>query len=232
VLDALGGLGQSAHKMGTDLRLLAHEQEVEEPQEKEQVGSSAMAYKRNPMRAERLCGLARFLMTLPVSAAQTAAVQWLERTLDDSVNRRLTLPQAFLTADAVLILALNLSTTLIVNDQVVRRNVERELPYMATEPILMKAVALGKDRQKAHKVIQGHSNAVTESLKKGAERNDLLERLKGDEYLRGVDVDAVVREADFSGRAERQVEEFLAEEIAPLRQRYPNLPGQEGDVRV
>src|SRR5262245_26309262 len=124
VLDVLSGLGQSAHKFGTDLRLLAHEQEVEEPQEKEQVGSSAMAYKRNPMRAERMCGLARFLVALQVSAAQTAAVQWLERTLDDSVNRRLTLPQAFLTADAVLGLGLNLASTLEVNEAVIRRHVK------------------------------------------------------------------------------------------------------------
>jgi adenylosuccinate lyase len=179
-----------------------------------------------------MCGLARFLMTLPASAAQTAAVQWLERTLDDSVNRRLTLPQAFLSADAVLVLALNLSNTLVVNEGVVRRNAERELPYMATEAILMKAVALGKDRQKAHKVIQDHSNAVTEALKAGAARNDLLERLARDDYLRGVDVEAVLREASFTGRAERQVEEFLAEEVAPVRQRYAHLLDQKADVNL
>src|SRR5205823_12735126 len=174
VLDALSGLGQSVHKFGTDLRLLAHEQEVEEPQEKEQVGSSAMAYKRNPMRAERMCGLARFLVALQVSAAQTAAVQWLERTLDDSVNRRLTLPQAFLTADAVLGLALNLASTLGVNEEVIRRNVAMVFPYMATENLLMKAVALGGDRQALHEAIRRHSNEVTARLKEGAPGNDLL----------------------------------------------------------
>src|SRR5205823_5704837 len=130
ILDALGGLGQSAHKYGTDLRLLAHRQEVDEPFEAEQVGSSAMAYKRNPMRAERMCGLARFVMNLTANAAQTAATQWLERTLDDSVNRRLTLPQAFLAADGVLRLALNVSGGLVVNREVVRRAADEALPYM------------------------------------------------------------------------------------------------------
>src|SRR5262249_42733780 len=133
VLDALSGLGQTAHKFGTDLRLLAHRQELDEPFEKDQVGSSAMAYKRNPMRSERMCGLARFLSTLPVSAAQTAATQWLERTLDDSVNRRLTLPQAFLAADAVLRLAQNIACGLVVNQAVIERNVDDTLPFMATE---------------------------------------------------------------------------------------------------
>src|SRR5947207_9082457 len=140
VLDALGGLGQTAHKYGTDLRLLAHRQEVDEPFEEEQVGSSAMAYKRNPMRAERMCGLARFLTSLAVSAAQTAATQWLERTLDDSVNRRLTLPQAFLAADGVLRLALNISNGLVVNPNVIARNVAQTLPYIATADLLIAAV--------------------------------------------------------------------------------------------
>ncbi len=161
ILDALSGLGQSAHKFGTDLRLLAHRQEIDEPFESEQVGSSAMAYKRNPMRAERMCGLARFLSSLSVSAAQTAATQWLERTLDDSVNRRLTLPQAFLTADAVLRLALNLSNGLIVNPEVVDRGVAEIFPYMATENVLMAAVAHGGDRQQMHECIRRHSQAVT-----------------------------------------------------------------------
>jgi len=232
IVEALGGLGQSAHKMGTDLRLLAHEQEVEEPQEKEQKGSSAMAYKRNPMRAERLCGLARYLMGLPAGAAQTAAVQWLERTLDDSVHRRLTLPQAFLSADAILTLALNLAANLVVNEDVVRRNVQRELPYMATEAILMQAVAQGKDRQKAHTVIQKHSNDVTAALKAGAARNDLLERLERDDYLKGVDVAAVMAQTRFSGRAEKQVEEFLTDEVKAVRRLYPKLLGQKANVEV
>jgi adenylosuccinate lyase len=232
VLDTLGGLGQSAHKMGTDLRLLAHEQEVEEPQEEEQVGSSAMAYKRNPMRAERMCGLSRYLMALPASAAQTAATQWLERTLDDSVNRRLTLPHAFLTADAVLTLALNLAGSLTVNPEVIRRNIQRVLPYMLTEPILMKAVALGRDRQQAHEAIRRHSHEVTRQLKSGHGDNDLLQRLAGDPLFAGIEMAELERESYLTGRAEQQVEEYLAEVIAPVRRRYAGLLGQTGDVRV
>jgi adenylosuccinate lyase len=232
ILDALGGLGQSSHKFGTDLRLLAHEQEVEEPWEEEQVGSSAMAYKKNPMRAERLCGLARYLMALPASAAQTAATQWLERTLDDSVNRRLLFPQAFLTADAVLTLILNLAGKLTVNEDVIERNVQRVLPYMTTESVLMKAVALGHDRQAIHEVIRKHSHAVAADLKAGAARNDLTERLAADPELAGVDFAAVVAEGRYTGRAARQVEEFVAEQVGPVRQRYKHLLGQKGDVRV
>src|SRR5262249_20685292 len=154
VLDCLAGLGQSLHKWGTDLRLLAHRQEIDEPFEAGQVGSSAMAYKRNPMRAERLCGLARFLMNLPAMAADTAATQWLERTLDDSAPRRLYLPQAFLAADACLKLALNLAGGMVVNRAVIRRGVEEQLPYMATENLIMATVARGGDRQKVHEVVR------------------------------------------------------------------------------
>ncbi|HTU19982.1 MAG TPA: adenylosuccinate lyase [Gemmataceae bacterium] len=232
VLDALSGLGQTAHKFGTDLRLLAHRQEIDEPFEAEQVGSSAMAYKRNPMRAERMCGLARFLTSLSVSAAQTAASQWLERTLDDSVNRRLTLPQAFLTADAVLRLALNISNGLIVNAEVIARNVAAILPYMATENILMAAVAHGGDRQQIHECIRRHSQAVTAALKAGADKNDLLERLKADSLLAGVDFEAVLDRGQFIGRAPQQVDEFLIEEIEPIRQRYRHLLGQTAEVAV
>src|SRR5579875_77877 len=232
ILDVLSGLGQTAHKFGTDLRLLAHRQEIEEPFEPEQVGSSAMAYKRNPMRAERLCGLGRFLMTLSANAAQTAATQWLERTLDDSVNRRLTLPQAFLTADAVLRLALNISNGLIVHPEVIARNVAAVLPYMATENILMAAVAKGGDRQQIHECIRRHSHEVTAALKAGADKNDLLERLKADPLLAGVDFAAVLERGQFIGRAPQQVDEFLTEQVEPIRQRYPHLLGQTAEVSV
>lgn len=232
VLDALSGLGQTTHKFGADLRLLAHRQEIDEPFESEQVGSSAMAYKRNPMRAERMCGLARFLTSLSVSAAQTAATQWLERTLDDSVNRRLTLPQAFLTADAVLRLALNISNGLIVNPEVIARNVAGILPYMATENILMAAVAHGGDRQQIHESIRRHSHAVTAALKAGADKNDLLDRLKADPLLAGVDFGSVLDHGQFIGRAPQQVDDFLAEEIEPIRQRYRPLLGQNAEVTV
>ena len=219
ILDSLSGLGQTSHKFGTDLRLLAHRQEVDEPFEAEQVGSSAMAYKRNPMRSERMCGLARFLSTLPVSAAQTAATQWLERTLDDSVNRRLILPQAFLTADAVLRLALNISGGLVVNEEIIQANVDRVLPYMATENILMAATAAGCDRQEVHECIRRHSHLVTANIKAGG-RNDLLDRLTGDPVLAGIDVHRIAAEGNFVGRAPQQVEEFLGEIIAPIRRKH------------
>ncbi|MBY0525028.1 MAG: adenylosuccinate lyase [Gemmataceae bacterium] len=228
VLDALSGIGQTAHKFGNDLRLLAHRQEVEEPFEAEQVGSSAMAYKRNPMRAERMCGLARFVSALPVSAAQTAATQWLERTLDDSVNRRLTLPQAYLGIDGVLRLALNISAGLVVHPPVINRNVKNYLPYMATENILMAAVGLGGDRQELHEHIRRHSHAVTQQLKEGAERNDLIDRLQADPAFAALDWPNVLNPIHFVGRAPQQVEEFIEQEVEPLRQRYRHLVNQNG----
>jgi adenylosuccinate lyase len=230
VLDALGGVAQSAHKYGTDLRLLAHEQELEEPQEAEQVGSSAMAYKRNPMRAERICGLARFVGSLTVSAAGTAATQWLERTLDDSVNRRLTLPQAFLATDAVLRLALNVTAGLKVNEEVVAANVRRVFPFMATETVLMEAAARGVSRQQAHEAIRRHSHAVTLRLREGAAANDLLERLAADPLFAGVDFGKVRQQGSFVGRAPEQVDEFIANEVAPVRRRYAAVLGQRADV--
>ncbi len=232
VLDVLAGVGQSAHKFGTDLRLLAHRREVEEPFEKDQVGSSAMAYKRNPMRAERLCGLARFLDSLVVSAHQTAATQWLERTLDDSVNRRLTLPQAFLAADGVLRLALNIAGGLVVHPAAIDRNLAQELPFIATENLLMAAVAAGRNRQEVHECIRRNSHAVAAALKEGAAENDLLARLRREPLFAGVDVDAALEPSRFVGRAPQQVEEFLAAEIAPVRARYRHLLGQRADVSV
>jgi adenylosuccinate lyase len=230
VLDALSGLGQSVHKLGTDLRLLAHRNEIDEPAEKTQVGSSAMPYKRNPMRSERMCGLARYLVSLQVSAAQTAATQWLERTLDDSVNRRLTLPQAFLTADAMLRLALNVVRGLEVFPAVIRRHVEELLPYMATENWLMGAVAGGADRQAAHERIRQHSWAVTAELRGGGIQNDLLARLRADPMFAGVDFAGVLVPENFVGRAPQQVEEFLADCVGPVRRRYPDLLGQGADI--
>jgi adenylosuccinate lyase len=232
LLDALSGVCQSAHKFGTDLRLLSHRQEVEEPFEKEQVGSSAMPYKRNPMRAERLCGLARFVMSLTVSAAQTAATQWLERTLDDSVNRRLTLPQAFLATDGVLRLLLNVGNGLVVNPEVIARNVRQLKPYMLTENVMMAAAAGGGDRQELHERIRQASHEATARLKAGAADNDLLERLKGDPAFAGVDFARLEADDSLVGRAPEQVDEFIAQEIEPIRQRYRNLLGQSADVDV
>jgi adenylosuccinate lyase len=231
VLDALSGIAQSAHKLGTDLRLLAHRQEVDEPFEADQVGSSAMAYKRNPMRSERMCGLARFVMNLSANAAQTAAVQWLERTLDDSVNRRLSLPQAFLGTDAVLRLALNICKGLVVNPEVIKRNVDQTLPYMLTENILMAAVAEGGDRQEVHECIRRHSQTVTANLKAGG-ANDLLERLRGDALLAKVDFEQVISSGYLVGRAPQQVEEFVRDEIEPLLEHCPRPNDPGGEIAV
>ena len=231
VLDVLSGVCQSAHKFGTDLRLLAHRQEVEEPFEAEQVGSSAMAYKRNPMRAERMCGLARFVATLSANTAQTAMVQWLERTLDDSVNRRLTLPQAFLGTDGVLRLALNIAGGLVVHPEVIRRNVAEALPFMATENILMAAVARGGDRQELHERVRRHSHAVTAQLKEG-QANDLIERLRADAGFAGLDWNAVLEPSQFVGRAPQQVDEFIRDEVGPIRKKFHRLLNQRAEVTV
>lgn len=216
VLDVLSGIAQSAHKFGTDLRLLQHHHEIEEPFESEQIGSSAMAYKRNPMRAERLCGLARFVMHLVGNTAATAAVQWLERTLDDSVNRRLVLPQAFLASDAMMQLLLNISQGLEVHPAVIQANVQRELPFMATENILMAAVCQGQDRQEVHERIRQHSQAAASAVKQG-QANDLMARLAADPTFAHLDLSRLGDPHQFVGRAPEQVTEFLAEVIAPLR---------------
>lgn len=218
VLDALSGIAQSAAKFATDIRLLQHEDEVLEPAEPEQVGSSAMPYKRNPMRCERITGLARFLIGLPANAAHTAATQWLERTLDDSANRRLALPEAFLTADAILVLCTNVAAGLEVNDAVVRRHVERVMPFIATERWLLLAVEAGGDRQVVHEVIRRHSRTVQEAVANGAP-NDLLERLAADPAFAAVDaarLRAELEPAGYVGRAPEQVLEFLQGPVPAL----------------
>jgi adenylosuccinate lyase len=226
VLGVLSGVAQSAHKAATDLRLLAHRKEVEEPFETEQIGSSAMPYKRNPMRSERICGLARFVLSLESSAAQTVATQWLERTLDDSANRRLVVPQAFLATDAVLVLYGNVARGLVVYPKVVAKHLEAELPFMATENILMAAVAAGGDRQELHERIRRHAQAAAAVIKQQGGRNDLLERLAADEAFAAIDLAAVLEPSQYVGRAPQQVDEFLAEVIEPLQARYPDrLPG-------
>jgi adenylosuccinate lyase len=231
ILDALAGIGQSAHKWGTDLRLLAHRQEIDEPFETDQVGSSAMAYKRNPMRAERMCSLARFLCGLPSVASATAATQWFERTLDDSATRRLVIPQAFLTADAVLKLAANLAKGLIVNKEIVQREVRNYLPYLATEPLLMAAVQQGGDRQELHERIRQHSLAVTARIKEGGS-NDLLDRLKADPAFRHLNFDAILHPSAFVGRSAEQVDEFLTGSIEAVLSKYSAEPREDADIAV
>ena len=232
VLDVLSGVAQGLHKTATDLRLLASRKEVEEPFEEHQIGSSAMAYKRNPMRSERICGLARFVMSLQSSTAATAATQWMERTLDDSANRRLVIPQAFLAIDAALVLMQNVAEGLVVYPRTIQRNLAEELPFMATENILMQAVAAGGDRQDLHERIRVHSQAAAERVKVQGESNDLLTRLKADAAFASIDVDAAVDPLAFVGRAPEQVDEFLQAQIQPIRDRYGNQPGLSADVFV
>ncbi|HEY2155588.1 MAG TPA: adenylosuccinate lyase [Isosphaeraceae bacterium] len=232
IVATLAGFGESAHRFGSDLRLLAHEREVEEPFEAEQIGSSAMAYKRNPMRAERMCSIARFLTPLSTAAGQTAATQWLERTLDDSAVRRMVLPQAFLAADALVTLYLNVVPGMVVHPAVIARHVADELPFMATENLLMAGVQAGGDRQDLHERIRAHSMAAAERIKARDGVNDLLDRLKADEAFASLDFGAVLDPSKFVGRATEQVEAFLRDEVDPIRARYPGAVGQSREMHV
>lgn len=218
ILDALSGIAQSAAKFGADLRLLQHEGELLEPFESEQIGSSAMAYKRNPMRAERIGALARHVISLQANGAHTAASQWLERTLDDSANRRLTLPEAFLAVDAILLLAGNIAQGLEVREPVIARHVREQMPFMATERWLMLGVQAGGDRQALHEVVRGHAMTVHAAVAGGAP-NDLMERLAADPAFRGIDQARLSAELDptrYTGRSREQVAEFVAEYLDPL----------------
>ncbi len=213
VVAALAGVSESTHKAGNDLRLAAAWGELEEPFEQEQVGSSAMPYKRNPMRAERMCGLARFVMGLATTAAQTAATQWLERTLDDSAPRRLVLPQAFLATDAQLVLLANIAGGLVVVPGAIRRNLEAHLPFLASERILMAATTAGGDRQALHEALRSHSHAATLRMRDGGD-NDLVQRLEADPLFRSVDLAAALDGRGLAGRAASQVEEFVRGAVA------------------
>ena len=234
VAGALVGLAGSGHKFGDDIRLLQHLKEVEEPFEDEQVGSSAMAYKRNPMRCERICSLARFVASLSQSLVWTASTQWLERTLDDSANKRLAVPQMFLAADAILILALNVVRGLVVHPRMIRRHIELELPFMATENILMEAVKRGGDRQTLHERIRQHAMAAGRAVKEEGRENDLLERIASDAAF-GVSREDLDRSLDlekFVGRAPSQVVEFIREEVDPVIEANRHLLGGEAEVTV
>lgn len=232
VLDCLSGIGQSVHKLASDIRLLANRKEMEEPFEKQQIGSSAMAYKRNPMRSERMCALARFVMSLPANAAQTVATQWLERTLDDSANRRIVIPQAFLGVDAILTLLINVTDGLVVYPKVIEKNLAAELPFMATENIMMAAVQNGGDRQHLHEVIRQHSVAAGQRIKVEGLDNDLLDRLKSDAAFAGIDITAMLEAKQFIGRAPEQVDEFIQQEIEPIRTRYAEGLAQSQTVEI
>ena len=222
VLAALAGVAASAAKFATDLRLLQHEGELLEPFESEQVGSSAMPYKRNPMRAERMTSLARFVIELEGNAWHTAAEQWLERTLDDSANRRLVIPEAFLATDGMLVLATNVAAGLEVREAVIARHVAEALPYLATERLLMRAVKAGGDRQRLHEVIRVHSLAVAQAVAERGAANDVLARLGADPAFRSLGVAARPDELDpvqYMGRAPEQVDHFLDEVLPPVLRR-------------
>lgn len=218
ILNVLSAIAQSAYRFANDLRLLQHMHEVEEPFEKGQVGSSAMAYKRNPMRSERICSLSRYVMANAQNAAMTASVQWLERTLDDSANRRISLPEGFLAVDAILNLCLNVTDGLKVYPAVIRKNLMEQMPFMATENLLMEAVKRGGDRQALHEVIREHSMAAAARMKEEGVPCDLLERLAQDARF-GLDrnaLDEILEPSAYIGRAPEQVSEYLQDVVRPL----------------
>ena len=210
VLNALSSLAQSAYRMANDIRLLQHDRQIEEPFEKDQIGSSAMAYKRNPMRCERICSLSRYLMTAAMNAPLTASVQWMERTLDDSANRRISLPEGFLCADAVLRLVRNVTDGLKVNEKVIEKMIRDYLPFIATENLLMEAVKRGGDRQELHEIIRRCSMEATEAIKNGAD-GDLLSRLEQEKAfgLSREDMDGILDPSLYIGRCPEQVSAFL-----------------------
>jgi adenylosuccinate lyase len=229
----LSSIGQSAHKFACDLRLAAGEREMEEPFETKQIGSSAMPWKRNPMRSERICSLARLVMCSLDNLAQTAAQQWYERTLDDSANRRIVIAEMFLATDAVLNLYLNVADGLVVHEPVVTRRLKEELPFLASEALMMAAVQAGADRQDAHESLRLHARAASEAIHRG-EPNPLVARLTGDPTFAGVagDFETLLEPQRFVGRAPEQVDEFLEQEVGPLLERHADLLGLQGEVRV
>ncbi|HXI14641.1 MAG TPA: adenylosuccinate lyase [Thermoanaerobaculia bacterium] len=235
VVNALAGFGQSASKFAYDMRLLQHLREIEEPFEEEQVGSSAMAYKRNPMRAERIDALARHLIVNAQNPALTAATQWFERTLDDSANRRIAIPEAFLAADAIALLYDNIIAGIVVHPEVIGANVRRELPFMATENLMMEGVRAGGDRQLLHERVRVHSQAAAERLKEGSQDNDLYHRIAADPLfgLRPDTIEAFARPSAYTGLSAAQVDSFLENYIDPImKERSSMIHGEPGEVRV
>jgi len=220
IVNNLASIAQSAHKFCNDVRLLANLKEIEEPFEKSQIGSSAMAYKRNPMRCERTTALSRFVISLASSPAMTASEQWLERTLDDSANKRIVIPEAFLAVDGILEILINVVSGLVVYPKVIKSRIDAELPFMATENILMAAVKAGGDRQQLHEKIRVHSHAAAEQVKKFGKSNDLIERLKADSAFAKVDLKAVLNPKSYTGRASQQVDEFIKDVVSTIRRKY------------
>ena len=220
VLASLCGIAQSAHKISNDVRLLAHLKQIEEPFEKTQIGSSAMAYKRNPMRSERITSLSRYVISLASSPAMTAAEQWFERTLDDSANKRLAVVEAFLSVDSILCILANVVDGLVVYPKVIAAAIQAELPFMATENIIMAAVNAGGDRQQLHEAIREHSMAAAAEVKQHGRTNDLIKRLKNDPAFAKVDFQDVLKAEHYIGRAPEQVDEFLRDVVGPIKRKF------------
>lgn len=234
VLASLASFSASALKMATDIRLLCSLKEVEEPFEKDQIGSSAMAYKRNPMRSERVCGLARWLGNTLTSARETAGGQWMERTLDDSANRRLTIPEAFLTADVILTILQNISEGLVVYPAIIRKHIDAELPFMATENIIMAMVRAGGDRQVCHEKIRVLSHQAARVVKEDGGENDLIERVRQDSYFAPIvgRLDELLDPSSFTGRAPQQVDSFLAKWVRPALEPYKEALAKSGAAEL
>jgi adenylosuccinate lyase len=232
VVSDLANVAASVHRFANDIRLLAGMKQIEEPFEAEQVGSSAMAYKRNPMRCERATGLARFVISLANSPLQTAAEQWFERTLDDSANKRLAVPEPFLAIDGCLQIVVNVARGLVVYPKVIESFVMAELPFMATEEILMAGVRAGGDRQELHEVIRRHSQEAAKAVKMEGKANDLIERLRGDATFKGVNLGQVMNPRQYVGRAPEQVGAFVERVVGPIRARYAEALGQRVELKV
>ncbi|WP_353146189.1 adenylosuccinate lyase [Chryseobacterium sp.] len=234
VVALLGNIAQSAHKFTNDLRLLQNLKEIEEPFEKNQIGSSAMAYKRNPMRSERIGALAKYVMSLTTSSAMVASTQWFERTLDDSANKRLTIPQAFLAVDAILLIWNNIMNGIVVYPNRINKHIEEELPFMATEYIIMEEVKAGGDRQEIHEVIRVHSMEASKKVKIEGKENDLIERILNDDSLKldKSKLKEVLDPKNFIGFAPIQTEEFVKNEVQPILDQNKDLIGLEADLKV
>ena len=234
VANVLSGIAASAHKMSNDIRLLQHLKEIEEPFEKHQIGSSAMAYKRNPMRSERIASLSRYVMIDALNPAVTSAVQWFERTLDDSANKRLSIPEGFLAVDGILDLCLNVVDGLVVYDKVITKHLMAELPFMATENIMMDAVKKGGNRQQLHERIRQLSMEAGENVKKRGMDNNLLELIAADEafQLTLEELQAGMDPAKYVGRAPLQVEQFLKEVVKPILEKNKDILGMKAEINV
>ncbi|WP_294219861.1 adenylosuccinate lyase [uncultured Chryseobacterium sp.] len=234
VVALLGNIAQSAHKFTNDLRLLQNLKEIEEPFEKNQIGSSAMAYKRNPMRSERIGALAKYVMSLTTSSAMVASTQWFERTLDDSANKRLTIPQAFLAVDAILLIWNNIMNGIVVYPNRINKHIMDELPFMATEYIIMEEVKAGGDRQEIHEVIRVHSMEASKQVKVEGKENDLIERILNDDSLKldKSKLKEVLDPKNFIGFAPIQTEEFIKNEVQPIIDQNKDLIGLEADLKV